>query len=88
MALKAAAENAGLHIYHGSTGRMLRNKHYLGDDYYPAIIDRNQFNQAEGIRVKKAETLGRIRELETEPKASVCTSFFGKNCGKEVCRPI
>ena len=40
MALMPAAENAGLKLYHGSAGRMLRNKKYLGDDYYPAIIDK------------------------------------------------
>ena len=39
MALTPAAEQAGLKIYHGSAGRMLRNKKYLGDDFYPAIID-------------------------------------------------
>ena len=40
MALMPAAEKAGLKLYHGSAGRMLRNKKYLGDDYYPAIIDK------------------------------------------------
>lgn len=88
LALKVAAENAGLHIYHGSAGRMLRNKHYLGDDYYPAIIDRNQFEQAEEIRVKKAETLGRIREQEAVPKASVCTSFSIKTVTKKYADPF
>ena len=40
MGLQAAAEKAGLQIYHGSAGRMLRNTHYLGDEYYPTNIDR------------------------------------------------
>ena len=30
MALMPAAEKAGLKLYHGSAGRMLRNKKYLG----------------------------------------------------------
>ena len=34
LALMAAAEKAGLKLYHGSAGRMLRNVKYLGDDYY------------------------------------------------------
>ena len=40
LVLMAAAEKVGLRLYHGSTGRILRNVKYLGDDYYPAIIDR------------------------------------------------
>lgn len=40
LALMAAAEKAGLQLYHGGAGRMLRNVKYLGDDYYPAIIDK------------------------------------------------
>ena len=31
MALMPAAERVGLKLYHGSAGRMLRNKKYLGD---------------------------------------------------------
>ena len=45
MALMPAAEKAGLKLYHGSAGRMLRNKKYLGDDYYPAIIDKETFDR-------------------------------------------
>ena len=44
MALMPAAEKSGLKLYHGSAGRMLRNKKYLGDDYYPAIIDKETFD--------------------------------------------
>lgn len=42
MALAKAAEHVGMKLFHGSAGRMLRNKHYLGDDYYPQIIDARQ----------------------------------------------
>lgn len=45
-ALKVAAETVGLKLFYGSAGRMLRNTHYLGDDYYPAIIDQELFNKA------------------------------------------
>ena len=33
MALVPVTEKAGLKLYYGSTGKMLRNKKYLGDDY-------------------------------------------------------
>ena len=58
-ALKVAAENVGLKIFHGSAGRMLRNTRYLGDDYYPAIIDQELFDKAEEERQSRASQLGR-----------------------------
>ena len=64
-ALTKAAELAGMKLYHGSAGRMLRNKHYLGDDYYPQIIDKETFDKAEKLRQEKAIGLGRTKELKT-----------------------
>ena len=74
-ALKVASTNAGLDIFHGSAGRMLRNKHYLGDEYYPAIIDRESFDKAEEIRISRASSLGRVRELQDAPKPMADTMF-------------
>lgn len=75
--LKSASTNAGLDICHGSAGRMLRNKHYLGDDYYPAIIEQELFDKAEEVRMARADSLGRIRELKQEqkPMAEKCFSL-------------
>ena len=75
--LNAASTNAGLDICHGSAGRMLRNKHYLGDDYYPAIIEQELFDKAEEVRMARAGSLGRIRELKQEqkPMAEKCFSL-------------
>ena len=75
LGLKTASENAGLDIFHGSAGRMLRNKHYLGDEYYLAIIDRERFDKAEEIRTLRASSLGRIRELQAAPKPMADTRF-------------
>lgn len=77
--LKAASTNAGLNIFHGSAGRMLRNRHYRGDDYYPAIIEQELFDKAEEIRMKRAGSLGRIRELGQAQKPMVNTSFSLKS---------
>ena len=76
LGLKPAAENAGLDIFHGSAGRTLRNKHYLGDEYYTAIIDRERFDKAEEIRISRATSLGRIRELQTVAKPAADTRFI------------
>ena len=75
LVLMAAAEKVGLKLYHGSAGRMLRNEKYLGDDYYPAIIDKETFDKAEEIRMSRARALGRVRELEGKSDSVFPTSF-------------
>ena len=75
MALVPAAKKVGLKLYHGSAGRMLRNKKYLGDDYYPAIIDKETFDKAEEIRMDRAKALGRVWELEGKKDILFPTSF-------------
>lgn len=74
-ALKVAAENVGIKIYHGSAGRMLRNTRYLGDDYYPAIIDQELFDRAEEERQSRANQLGRVRELQGKEMPAVPLHF-------------
>lgn len=75
LALTAAAEKVGLKLFHGSAGRMLRNRHYLGDDFYPAIIDKETFDKAEEMRIARAGSLGRIRELEKQAKPEAMVRF-------------
>ena len=54
---------------------MLRNERYLGDDYYPAIIDKETYEKAEAERVKRAKKLGRIFEPKTEDKPTISKKF-------------
>ena len=75
LALKDAAEKAGLKLFHGSAGRMLRNRKYLGDNYYPAIIDKVTFEKAEDERRKRAKALGRVYE-KIEPIKIENPMFF------------
>lgn len=60
LALKGAAENAGLKLSHSSYGMMLRKKYYLGDDFYPSIIDKETFDKAEEMRIARVGSIGRI----------------------------
>lgn len=76
LALMNAAEKVGLKLYHGSAGRMLRNRKYLGDGYYPPIIDKETFDQAEAVRISRAKALGRVRELEAKPTGTAPTRFM------------
>jgi len=75
LALIPAAEAAGLTILHSGAKRMLQNKHYIGDDFYPAIIDSDTFAKAAEERTRRAVVLGRIRE-RSEPESIKAETAF------------
>ena len=52
----------GIDAFHAGVGKILKNRHYLGDDYYPAIIDPDTFAAVQEERFRRASALGRIRE--------------------------
>ena len=58
--LDTAAKKAGIIAYHVEIGKMLKNARYLGDGFYPAIIDSDTFAAAESERARRAVRLGRI----------------------------
>lgn len=60
MALAKAAAAAGIETYHGTAKRLMENRHYLGDDFYPAIIDQETYDKAAAIRFERAGKLGRL----------------------------
>lgn len=80
--LANAAKKAGITAFHAGIGRMLRNARYLGDEYYPAIIDPDMFAAAETERIRRAEELGRVREPKEE-KAAVYPTAFRMNEGTQ-----
>ena len=59
MALVKAAKEAGIDTYHGTASKMLANRRYLGDFFYPQIIDAEIFHAAQVERKKRAKSLGR-----------------------------
>lgn len=73
--LDTAAKKAGIESLHAGVGRILRNAHYLGDEYYPAIIDTDTFAAAEAERVRRADKLGRIWEPKEEKKVIFPAAF-------------
>ena len=54
---------------------MLKNRHYLGDDYYPAIIDPDTFAAVQEQRIRRASALGRIHEPKEDKTAIYPTTF-------------
>lgn len=73
--LRTSANRVGIDAFHAGVGRILKNHHYLGDDYYPAIIDHDTFAAVQEERIRRASALGRIREPK-EDKAAIYTNNF------------
>ncbi|MFT9056506.1 MAG: recombinase [Ethanoligenens sp.] len=73
--MNTAAGKAGIKTFHAEIGRMLANARYLGDGYYPAIIDPDTFAAAETERTRRAEKLGRVREPKEEKEAVYPAAF-------------
>ena len=88
LALVPAAKQAGIETWHGSAKRLLQNRHYLGDAYYPAVIDRETFDQAEQELKKRAEKLGRVWEQQEEEEAAYPVDFSAGTMEKHYVDPI
>lgn len=73
--LATAAKKAEIIAFHAGISRMLQNKRYLGDEYYPAIIDPDTFTAAEAEHIRRAEKLGRVREPKAKKEVVYPTAF-------------
>jgi hypothetical protein len=60
LSLADAAENVGIKRCHPAISKMLINRRYIGDDFYPGIVDEEVFQQVEAERLRRAHMLGRI----------------------------
>ena len=59
LSLTNAAKEAGLALLHAGAKRMMLNRHYLGDDFYPAIIDPASFDAVSAELSTRSTRLGR-----------------------------
>lgn len=75
MALVKAAKEAGIDTYHGTVSKMLANRRYLGDSFYPQVIDEETFHAAQAERKKRARFLGRDHFVSVPPIFEVPTEF-------------
>lgn len=66
LSYQMAAANNGLKMDHSSVKMLLRNRYYLGDDFYPQLIDQQTFDAAETERRRRAEHLGRTHMKKQE----------------------
>lgn len=75
MALVTAAKEAGINTYHGTVSKMLANRRYLGNSFYPQIIDEETFHAAQVERKKRAKSLGRDHFVSESHALEVPTEF-------------
>lgn len=78
LSLETAANEAGIKAYHGTVKRILENKHYLGDDFYPPIIDHKTFCAAQEERKRRATKLGRNHQKKEHRSIRIPTVFTMK----------
>lgn len=76
--MSAAAKKAGIDKTHSMIGRFLKNKVYVGTEYYPQIVDENTFAKVQEIRECNARSQNRIRAYKVPPKAEIGTFSIGK----------
>ena len=88
MGLTSAAKKAGFAPYHGSAKRMLTNRCYLGDDFYPAIIDEETFTAAEMALLKRAEKLGRLNKDKPKVSKPIPNKFYIIEPAEEKINPL
>ena len=81
MALAASAEKAGFKISHSMAKKMIRCKYYLGDEFYPAIIDAHTFQLANAELNRRAEKMNRLGK--TRRKKPVIHKNFIMNAPSE-----
>lgn len=65
-------------IVNSVIGRILRNKVYIGTEYYPQIVDEDTFVKAQEIRGNNAKSQNRIGAYRPHPKAEIGTFAIGK----------
>ncbi len=88
LALMASVKAAGLNVYHCGAKHMMQNRHYLGDDFYPQIIETDIFQKAEEEMKRRAKALGRVREQKTPEERKPEMRFTLKKTKKKYADPF
>lgn len=75
MSLSTAAAEAGIKTYHGTAKRLMETAHYIGDSFYPAIIDEATYQKAQEERKRRAAALGRNNRQTQMREIQIPTHF-------------
>lgn len=86
--LTAANKNCSLNFTHSQVGRMLEKGEYCGDEFYPAIISTEVFEQVQEERLKRAIKLGRLDKAKPTIVAEPTTKFKMNTCTEKFSNPF
>lgn len=64
--LANAATDSGINRSHGGITRILTDERYLGNELFPRLISKEQFEQLKNERFKRAKKLGRLNRTKVE----------------------
>ena len=79
LSLENAAMEAGIDASHGTVKRIMENRRYLGDDFYPKIIDTYTFTEAMLERERRMKALGRTDRIKPVIRKTAPVNFrFGE----------
>ena len=77
MSFVASAKSVGLEMKHSGVKRLMLNKRYLGDEFYPAILTEEIMKKVEEERIRREKILGRDRKKQVKAnKVVVYTKFY------------
>lgn len=88
MSLDVVGKSVGFDFFHSAIKRILSNRHYLGDDFYPAIIDEDIFNDVQNEITRRAEKLGRIGKVKEKKSVEIPTMFTIEMPDRQLPDPI
>ena len=76
MSFKNAAAAVGLTMSHCGVKRLMLNKRYIGDSFYPPILTKETVQKVEKERLRREKALGRDRRKgKGVPEGTIITEF-------------
>lgn len=76
MTLTGISEKTGIGNSHGGIIAILTKRRYLGDGFYPAIVDTETFGRAAAERERRMKKLNRGNLFKSRPPRAVPSEFF------------
>ncbi len=83
-----AAKKAGFNMSHSGVKRMLQKKIYLGDDFYPKIVDEDIFYKVNKMLEDRAKKLGRVKLYKPKKEIKIPFKFILSANAKEFNDPF
>lgn len=85
MSMRKAADATGVNFPHSTVKKIIRQKRYIGNEFYPAIIEKDVFARANGELLRRASKHCRGKRLKEPPIFTEFKMFVPK---QQFCDPV